>query len=59
MNRTLDAALSAFATRRLEVPYPYLILDARYDRAREGGVIASRGGADRESRLMATVTGRC
>src|SRR6201996_2014667 len=42
MNKTLDAALTAFATRRLEEPYPYLILDARYERVREGGVIASQ-----------------
>ena len=42
MNRTLDAALTAFATRRLDEPYPYLILDARYERARDGGVIASQ-----------------
>lgn len=42
MNKTLDSALTAFATRRLEQPYPYLILDARYERAREGGVIASQ-----------------
>lgn len=41
MNKTLDAALTAFATRRLDEPYPYLILDARYERAREGGAIAS------------------
>jgi transposase-like protein len=38
MNKTLDAALTAFATRRLDEPYPYLILDARYERARESGV---------------------
>lgn len=42
MNRTLDVALTAFATRRLDEPYPYLILDARYERAREGGIIASQ-----------------
>jgi putative transposase len=42
MNRTLDAALTAFATRRLDEPYPYLILDARYERVREAGVIASQ-----------------
>ena len=42
MNKTLDTTLTAFATRRLEEPYPYLILDARYERAREGGVIASQ-----------------
>ena len=38
MNRTLDTALRAFATRPLAEPYPYLILDARYERVREGGV---------------------
>ncbi len=42
MNQTLDAALTAFSTRRLAEPYPYLILDARYERVREGGVIASQ-----------------
>ncbi len=36
MNKTLDAALTAFASRRLEEPYAYLIPDARYERAREG-----------------------
>ncbi|WP_352979910.1 IS256 family transposase [Mesorhizobium sp. M1227] len=38
----LDEALKAFFTRRLEESYPYLILDARYERAREVGVIASQ-----------------
>ncbi|MER9851499.1 IS256 family transposase [Mesorhizobium sp. M0106] len=38
----LDEALKAFFTRRLEESYPYLILDARYERAREAGVIASQ-----------------
>ena len=42
MNRTLDTALRAFATRPLAEPYPYLILDARYERVREGGVIVSQ-----------------
>lgn len=42
MNRTLDAGLAAFASRPLIEPYPYLILDARYERVREGGVIASQ-----------------
>ena len=42
MNKTLDEELTAFATRRLDEPYPYLILDARYERVREGGVIAAR-----------------
>jgi putative transposase len=38
----LDEALKAFSTRRLAEPYPYLILDARYERVREAGVIASQ-----------------
>jgi putative transposase len=38
----LDESLRAFFERRLEEPYPYLILDARYERAREDGVIASQ-----------------
>jgi putative transposase len=42
MNQSLDAALTAFAGRRLDEPYPYLILDARYERVREAGVIASQ-----------------
>ena len=42
VNKTLDESLTAFATRRLEEPYPYLILDARYEKVREGGVIRSQ-----------------
>lgn len=42
VNKSLDAALTAFSERRLAEPYPYLILDARYERVREGGVIASQ-----------------
>jgi len=42
INKTLDEALTAFARRRLAEPYPYLILDARYERVREGGVIQSQ-----------------
>ena len=38
----LDETLKAFFGRRLEEPYPYLILDARYERVREGGVITSQ-----------------
>ncbi|TIQ22133.1 MAG: IS256 family transposase, partial [Mesorhizobium sp.] len=38
----LDEALKAFFEQRLAEPYPYLILDARYERAREAGVIASQ-----------------
>lgn len=42
INRTLDAQLQAFARRQLEEPYPYLILDARYERVREVGHIRHR-----------------
>jgi putative transposase len=38
----LDVSLKAFAERRLEEAYPYLILDARYERIREAGVIQSQ-----------------
>jgi putative transposase len=38
----LDEALQAFFERRLAEPYPYLILDARYERVREAGVITSQ-----------------
>jgi transposase-like protein len=40
--KTLDDGLKAFCERRLDEPFPYLILDARYERVREGGQIASR-----------------
>ena len=33
MNKSLEAALTAFASRRPGEPYPHLILDARYERA--------------------------
>lgn len=42
INRTLDEGLRAFAERRLDDAYPYVILDARYERIREAGVIASQ-----------------
>ncbi|MHB1513670.1 IS256 family transposase [Acidiferrobacter sp.] len=42
INKGLDEALTAFAERRLDEPYPYLILDARYEKVREGGVIRSQ-----------------
>src|SRR5215471_134642 len=42
INKSLDAGLQAFAARRLSESYPYLILDARYEKVREAGVIASQ-----------------
>jgi len=38
----LDEKLKAFFERGLREPYPYVILDARYERVRESGVIASQ-----------------
>jgi transposase-like protein len=42
INKTLDESLAQFAARRLAEPFPYLILDARYEKVREAGVIASQ-----------------
>jgi len=39
INRKLDHELQQFACRRLEKEYPYLILDARYEKVREAGVV--------------------
>jgi putative transposase len=66
LNTKLDAQLEAFARRKLEEPMPYLILDARYEKVREGGVICSRAvlvaiGIDWEGRrqiLAVEIAGR-
>ena len=55
INKKLDTSLAEFASRRLEDSYPYLILDARYEKVREAGVIRSRAvlvaiGVDSEGR---------
>ena len=42
VNVTLDAELQRFMSRRLEEPFPYIILDARYEPVREAGVGQSR-----------------
>jgi transposase-like protein len=42
INKRLDDSLAAFARRPLAEPYPYLILDARYEKVREGGVVGSQ-----------------
>ena len=41
INKTLDEELEKFARRQLTEEYPYLILDARYERVRCDGVISS------------------
>jgi putative transposase len=42
INQGLDVELAKFAARRLEEEYPYLVLDARYEKVREDGLIRSR-----------------
>jgi transposase-like protein len=42
INTKLDEGLAQFAGRRLDEACPYLILDARYERVREAGVIGSQ-----------------
>lgn len=42
VTRKLDEQLEAFATRKLDCEFPYLILDARYEKVRENGVIGSQ-----------------
>ena len=42
INKTLDESLAQFASRRLDEPFAYLILDARYEKVREAGVIAGQ-----------------
>lgn len=38
----LDEQLEQFSRRKLADEFPYLVVDARYERVREGGVIVSR-----------------
>jgi putative transposase len=40
--KRLDEQLSQFAHRRLEDAFPYLVLDARYEKVRESGAIRSQ-----------------
>ncbi len=42
INKSLDGLLRRFAERRLDEVYPYLILDARYEKVRLDGVIQSQ-----------------
>jgi len=42
INAKLDEDLERFARRQLEETYPYMVLDARYEKIREDGVIRSR-----------------
>jgi putative transposase len=42
INKRLDQSLAQFAARPLHEAFPYLIVDARYERVREAGVIVSQ-----------------
>ncbi|MER9414364.1 IS256 family transposase, partial [Mesorhizobium sp. M0589] len=42
INKRLDESLKAFAERPLQEPFPYLILDARYEKVREAGIVMSQ-----------------
>lgn len=42
LNKRLDTELSKFSNRRLEESFPYVILDARYERVRMEGVVRSQ-----------------
>lgn len=42
INRTLDGELKKFACRRLDCEYPYMVLDARYEKVRMDGIIRSQ-----------------
>ena len=42
INKRLDESLRAFAERLLHEPFAYLILDARYEKVREAGVVMSQ-----------------
>ncbi len=41
INKRLDASLTAFAQRRLDEPFAYLIIDAKYEKVRQAGVVRS------------------
>ncbi len=42
INKRLDESLKAFAERPLQEPFPYLIMDARYEKVREAGIVMSQ-----------------
>src|SRR5207302_3156278 len=62
VNESLDGELGKFAERRLEEDYPYLIVDARYEKVREDGVVRSQAvqvaiGINREGRRCVLAVG--
>lgn len=55
INKRLDESLKAFAERRPQEPFAYVILDDRYEKVREAGVAMSQAvlitvGIDRDGR---------
>jgi len=42
INQKLDAELQQWAQRKFEEQYPYMIIDARYEKVRENGVVRTR-----------------
>src|SRR5947209_12096903 len=59
VNKRLDEGLAAFARRRLEEPFAYLVLDARYERVREAGIVGGAGrGRDRPGGTAPGARGR-
>jgi transposase-like protein len=42
ITQKLDEQLAQFSRRQLEQAFPYVVVDARYEKVREGGVIVSR-----------------
>jgi putative transposase len=43
LSKGLDAEVAAWRTRPLSKPYPYLVVDARYEKVREDAHVTSRG----------------
>ena len=42
LTKSLDESLSIFANAKIDEQYPYLILDARYEKVRESGTVNSK-----------------
>lgn len=42
INKSLDDQLKAFAERPLSNPFPYIMLDARYEKVRNNGIVTSQ-----------------
>ena len=48
----MDESLGAFAKGPLAEPFPFLILDARYEKVRDGGVVMSQAVPNRHWRRL-------